>query len=144
MILLKKINKEIICSMKEKNKFRLSVLKLIKNELQNNLKLQSVLEETTVVSSYYKKLSKSLDMYKEEAALNNLKEELSIIKEFMPKELSREDLENLVDKYKNLNNFGKIMKSVREEVSGLFDGALVSKIIKERMEWVMQTFMLEI
>jgi len=134
MILLKKINKEIICSMKEKNKFRLSVLKLIKNELQNNLKLQSVLEETTVVSSYYKKLSKSLDMYKEEAALNNLKEELSIIKEFMPKELSREDLENLVDKYKNLNNFGKIMKSVREEVSGLFDGALVSKIIKERME----------
>jgi len=131
--LTNKIGKEIVAAMKEKNKFRLMALKMIKTELLNNQKEKKPRKDIEVVASYYKKLAKNLDIYKEEVALDNLKKELVIIKEFMPKELSREELESLIEKHLELGNFGQIMKAVKEEVAGVFDGKLVSEIIKGKL-----------
>ena len=133
-IILEKINKEIIMAMKAKNGFRNTALKMIKCDLQNNVKEGTPRTELDVVGSYFKKLAKNLDLYKDEVALEKLNSELQIVKEFLPKELSTEELETLIDKHLSLNNFGQIMKAVKSEVDGVFDGKLVSALIKSKLE----------
>ena len=60
-------------------------------------------------------------------------EEISIIEEFIPKALSEEELSALVDKHISIGNVGLIMKAVKEEIAGPFDGKLLSTLIKSKL-----------
>lgn len=122
-----KINEEIKNAMKAKDKFRLNVLKLLKSKLEHNNK-----DITQIIKSHYKSLAKSQEFFKDEA-LVELEKELDIIKEFLPKELSKEEYSALVDKHLELGNMGAIIKAIKEEVGDSFNGGTVSSLIKEKL-----------
>lgn len=132
MSVLEKINEEIKNAMRSKDSFRLNALKYIKSLLQNNSIDKSTTTELDVVMGHHKKMLKSTELYKDKA-LEDLKKEISIIEEFLPKALSENELSQLIDKHISLGNMGSIMKALKEEISGPFDGKLVSALIKSKL-----------
>jgi len=72
--------------------------------------------------------------------INNCKEckqeeEIKIISEYLPKMISEEELKKIIEDYCNLNNLkekkdiGIIMKYLKENYSGKYDGKTANKII---------------
>ena len=128
-----KVNQEIKIAMKSKDRFRLNALKYIKSLLQNNLITEKPISELEIVMSHHKKMSKTLDMYKDQALLN-LEKEIAIIEEFIPKAMSEEEISALVDKHLSLGNMGQVMQAVKAEIIGPFDGKLVSSLVKSKLK----------
>lgn len=95
--MLNEISKDIINSKKSGNKDRANALILLKSELLNNQKVEKPKDELQIVTAYAKKLEKSLELYSGES-LAKLEIEVSIIKEFMPKELSEEEIRKGIEK----------------------------------------------
>ena len=132
MLVQEKVNQEIKSAMKSKDRFRLNTLKYIKSLLQNNAIDAKPLPELDVVMKHHKSMSKTLDVYQDQA-LEDLKKELAIIEEFIPKAMSEEEISALVDKHLSLENMGEVMKAVKAEITGPFDGKLVSTLVKSKL-----------
>ena len=132
MLVQEKINQEIKDAMKSKDRFRLNTLKYIKSLLQNNSISEKPIPELDIIMSHYKKMSKTLELYKGQSLLD-LQKEITIIEEFIPKAMSMEELSNLIDKHLSLGNMGEVMKAVKAEITGPFDGQLVSSLIKSKL-----------
>jgi len=132
VLVQEKINQEIKDAMKSKDRFRLNTLKYIKSLLQNNAISEKPIPELDIIMSHHKKMSKTLELYKGQSLLD-LQKEISIIEEFIPKAMSPEELSNLIDKHISLGNMGEVMKAVKAEVAGPFDGQLVSALIKSKL-----------
>jgi uncharacterized protein YqeY len=132
MELSKRVQTELVSAMKNKDNLRRGILKLVKAELQNNSLTDKPLSEEDVVFSYHKKLSKNLDSFTGEH-LDQLKQELSVIEEFLPKAMTEEEIEALVDKHVSLGNMGAVMKAVKAEITGPFDGKMVSQLVKSKL-----------
>ena len=132
MATLLKVNAEIKSAMKSRDKFRLQALKYIKSLLQNNSITPKPILELDVVMSHHKKMVKALDTYKDQA-LEDLKKEIVIIEEFIPKAMSEEEISALVDKHISLGNMGAVIKAVKADIMGPFDGKLVSTLVKSKL-----------
>ena len=65
--------------------------------------------------------------------------ELSIIKEYLPEELSEANLIEIIDKIINetgaesMQDMGKVMSKVMQLASGKSDGNIVQQIVKKRL-----------
>ena len=66
--------------------------------------------------------------------------ELKIIEEFLPAQMSPEDVEKAVDKILSSagevsqKDFGKIMGMASRELKGVADGAVIKEIVQKRLE----------
>jgi len=132
MLIQEKINQDIKIAMKKKDRFRLNALKYIKSIIQNDTFASKPIGELNVVLGLHKRMVKVLDSYKAQAWLD-LKKEIKIIEEFIPKAMSEEDISILVDKHLSLGNMGAVIKAVKEEITGPFDGKLVSTLVKSKL-----------
>jgi len=132
MDISKEINSKIIEAMKAKDAFRLKTLRYMKSLLQNNTISEKPSSDLDIILGHHKKMVKSLELYND-SALDELKKEILIIEEFLPKSLSKEEIESLIDKHISLGNMGLIMKALKEEIEGPFDGKLISNLIKEKL-----------
>lgn len=132
--MLEKLNKEIILAMKSGDKFRVGVIKMIKSEVQADCKSAMPRPAVEVVESYRKKLAKNLALYQERPEqLETLKKELAIIDEFLPQPLTEAAVQILIDQHAGAGNFGQVMKAVRAELSGPFDGKRLAELIKQKL-----------
>lgn len=129
MSIQENVNSEIKSAMRSKDRFRLTALKYIKSLMQNNSISEKPLLDSDIVLAHHKKMTKALALYKDQA-LEDLKKEINIIGEFLPKAMSEDDIKNIVDKYLSLGDFGSVMKAVKAEVTGPFDGKLISTLVK--------------
>jgi uncharacterized protein YqeY len=65
--------------------------------------------------------------------------ELAILEEFMPEQLTEEELEEIVDDViaevgaTNLNQLGRVMADVMPQVAGRADGSVVSQLVREKL-----------
>jgi len=128
-----KLKNEIISAMKAKEKFRLNALRYMKSLLQNNLISSNPFPEEKIIISYHKKMVKSLKLYTNTKAIEDQKKEIAIIEEFIPKSMSDGDILKLVEKHLALGNIGQVMKAVKEEITGPFDGKKVSGLIQAKL-----------
>jgi len=156
-----KINFDLMQSLKNKDAFLVSVLRLlitaIKNkELEKRTKLsktindieelerQSVLNDDEVLEVIAKEAKKRKESILEFEKANRLdlaekeKNELAVLKRYLPEELSEEELAKIVEETikevgDNTLNFGRIMSEVMKKVKGKASGDLVSKIVKEKI-----------
>lgn len=65
------------------------------------------------------------------------KKELEIIQGYLPKPLSREEVEKTIDEIVSRvgsKEFGPVMKEVMKELRGKADSVLVSNLVKEKLE----------
>ena len=139
-----RLNNDYQEALKSKNQEQVATLRLVKTALQNEaIKQKTEHKEEEVLKVLKKEAKKRLEAIETYTQGNrdDLKSreevELKIIKEYLPPEISEEQLTDLVKKVLSENdltsqqNFGQAMKLVLAEVKGQADGARVSQIVKE-------------
>lgn len=147
-MLSEKINNDLKEAMKNKDSFKLGVIRMIKGAMQ--LEKPNPREELTD-NDVIKVISKQIKMRKEsikefeKAGRNDLVEqnekEIEILNAYMPKQLSEEELNTIIDKVfdevkpTSMKDMGIIMKTVTPLVQGKADMSEVSKIIKEKLSY---------
>ena len=146
MTLSERINNDLKEAMKSKDSFRLSVIRMVKGAMQ--LAKPNPREELTdddVITVISKQIKMRNDSIKEfEAAgrsdlVEQNKKEIEILNTYMPKQLSEEELTEIIDKVFNevkptsQKDMGLIMKNISPLVKGKADMSLVNKLVKERL-----------
>ena len=146
MTLSERINNDLKEAMKSKDSIRLSVIRMVKGAMQ--LAKPNPREELTdddVITVISKQIKMRNDSIKEfEAAgrsdlVEQNKKEIEILNTYMPKQLSEEELTEIIDKVfeevkpTSQKDMGLIMKNISPLVKGKADMSLVNKLVKERL-----------
>ncbi len=152
MSLKEKISADAITALKKKDKDTLGVLRMIKSkilELEVQLRVkkgkdyQLADEETQgVISSYAKQRKQSIDAYTEAGRMDladQEKKELEILSRYLPKQLSREEVDKLVEAAieatgaSSMQDIGKVMKELMPMLKGAADGKMVNEAVRSRL-----------
>lgn len=141
-----KIKSDLLASMKEQDKFKLGVLRMLKSALQMeqiNIGHNLTDEETlTVIRREVKKRNSSIQEYEKFGktdTVQDLKHEVEILESYLPAMLSDEEVEKIIDEvietFENpdIKSMGKIISLVKEKTNGNADMSKVSALVKERL-----------
>lgn len=121
-----KITEEIKVAMKAKDSGKLSILRVLKSEIERNEQSSAGkidLSDADVI----KIVKKMVDGVKE---TTNNTTELEILEAYLPQQLSEEKIREIIGSL-TLTNMGEIMKYFKTNFDGQYDGKLVSNIAKE-------------
>ncbi|MFP3375486.1 GatB/YqeY domain-containing protein [Bacillus sp. SIMBA_069] len=142
MSLLGRLNDDMKQAMKNKQKEKLTVIRMVKAALQNEgIKLQHTLteeEELTVLAREVKQYKDSLLEFKKagrEDLVNKLQSEIQILSAYLPEQLTEEELANVIKQViseigaTSKADMGKVMTAVMPKVKGKTDGSLVNKLV---------------
>ena len=144
--MFEKIKNDMVKAMKEQDKFRLSVIRMIKGSIDKE-RIDKKIEITDeVVIDVLAKELKTREESKLEfskAGRNDLVEgldkEIAIIKEYLPEPLTDEEVDKIInDAFKeteasSIKDMGKVMKVVTPKVKGRCDMKEVSSKIKAKL-----------
>mgnify|MGYP001486924686 CR=1 FL=1 len=147
MSLLERLNQDMKEAMKNKDKLRLNVIRMIKASLQNEaLKLGKDKltedEELTILNREVKQRKDSLQEFENAGRtdlVEQVKQELVYVQEYLPEQLSQEELQQLVKEVisevgaTSKADIGKVMALIMPKVKGRADGALVNKLVRTEL-----------
>ena len=144
--MFEKITKDLTETMKAKDTFRTSVLRMLKSALKNEeINKKSPLTDDEVLAIIKKQVKTRKDSMNEYASYNrmdladSLQKEIDILNEYLPEELSDEELEKIVKetitkvKAESIKQMGMVIKTISSEYGARCDMAKVSKLVKERL-----------
>jgi uncharacterized protein YqeY len=139
-----KINAELQNALKKKDKLRLSTLRMVKSKIlyvnaRGDLPDPEILK---IIKKYSKSLKESIEEFKkvgknEEAATHE--KELAIVSEFLPAELSPEEVKKIVEQTikdvgaTSIKEMGKVMKEITANHPGI-DGKVASLTVRELLK----------
>lgn len=146
MRLVDRLTDDMKQAMKDKDKLKLSVIRMvkssIKNEEINQGKELSDDEVLTVLTRELKQRRDSLQEF-EKAGRDDLaasaRDEINILMEYMPEQLNEEEIRALVNEIiqqtgaSSKKDMGKVMGALMPKVKGRADGTLVSKVVQESL-----------
>ena len=140
-----KINEDLKDALKTGDKFRLSVLRMVKSALQlEQINKKGELTDDDVCVVLKRQVKQRNDSAKEYASLGKdevaqvLNQEIEIISSYLPEEASEEEINKVIDEAFNeinptgMKEMGLVMKYVTEHLSNA-DNSKVSAIVKERL-----------
>jgi uncharacterized protein YqeY len=141
MSLLERLNSDMKQAMKNKEKDKLITIRMVKASLQNEaikLGTKDLSEEVelTILSREVKQRKESLhefDKAGRQDLVDKLRAELAIVELYLPKQLSEEELSEIVKETvsevgaKSKADMGKVMAAIMPKVKGKADGSLVNK-----------------
>lgn len=146
--MLNKINENVKAAMKSQDKFTLSVLRMLKSALQNEeIKNQRDLtdeEVESVVKKQVKMRNDSLvefEKFDKKEECDSLKKEIEILLNYLPKQLTDEEIVNEVEKLfievkpEGVRDMGKCMAYASANIKNA-DMSKVSSLIKEKLNEV--------
>ena len=148
------LKKEKMKAAKNNDLVRKNLLSVILGNIDNSGKLKKEnADEKAIVSDALNAMFKQLKKAKDEFGnldssnqtsvtvdyIEQVNEELTIIQEYLPEQLSESELELIIDKLISENNidlsekasFGKLMRLLKE-TGASFDGSVASKLIKSK------------
>lgn len=143
--MFEQINEDLKSCLKNGDKFKLSVLRMLKSALQlEAINKKKELEDEDVISVLKKQVKQRTDSLNEyeklgkSSIVQDLKNEIEIINFYLPEEASIEQIYDIVEcAFKEINptsmkDMGSIMKYVTEHLKNA-DMTKVSTIVKERL-----------
>ena len=146
MNLLEKMKSDLITAMKEKDKDKLTVLRMVKGAMQleviNNKKEENEELFIDVVSKQIKTRNDSIVEFRKgnrQDLIDKTQSEIEILKEYLPKQLTEEEIEEILNDVFNKVNptsskeMGLVMKEATPLLKGKADMKVVSEKIKERL-----------
>ena len=142
-----KINEDLKVAMKEKDAFKLSVLRMLKSALQMEQIAKKHELSDAEVSAVIKKQVKvrkdsiiEYQKYGKDESVKNLEEEIAILDAYLPEEMTQEEVEKVIDvvftsvKPTSMKDMGMVMKSVNEALADKnADMSLFCKLVKEKL-----------
>ena len=143
MSLIEKVKSDTASALKSGDKERVQALRLITNELQKAVKESSDGDETAVLQRERKRRLEAAQAYAD-AGRDDLasgeRREAEIIEEYMPEQLSDEELHAIVGDAvaesgaTSPKEIGKVMSLVMPKVQGRADGKRVSAAVREKLD----------
>lgn len=143
-MLKEKLLEDLKNCMKEKNVVRKNVIQMVRAAiLQVEKNKQIILEDNQIVEIIAKESKKrkdSLEDYEKSGRqdlIDEIKEEINILAEYLPKQLSIEEVETIVKEIiKNegatsMKDMGKVMKSAKEKIGVASDGKTINEVVKK-------------
>jgi len=148
MSLEKKIDKDLIVSLKARDEIKVSTLRFLKAALKNYAieKKAKELKDQDIISIIRKQMKQRLDSIEayekgnRPKLLDKEKKELEILKSYMPEELPVDELKKIVSQAvkesgaKTTREMGKVMGLVIPEVGGRAGGKIISKLVVEELK----------
>lgn len=141
MTIIEKINNEIKEAMRSRDQLKLDTLRMLKSKIlavdaRGNLPDPEVLK---LFKTYFGNLQEALEQAKSanrSEAVQKLKSEIEIVQEYLPKTLSREETQKVVEQAvidsqaKSKKDFGLVMKSIMK-MNLTIDAKLVKDLANE-------------
>lgn len=144
-----KLQNELIQSMKEHNKKKIDVIKMVKASIQmEEINLKRELNDDEILNIITKQVKMRKDAITdfEKASRTDLidsyNEEIDILNNYLPKKLDIDEVNIIIDDAFKLVNptsasdMGKIMKEVSPKLKNRFDMGEASKIIKDKLSQI--------
>jgi uncharacterized protein YqeY len=138
-----RLNEEMVTAVKAKDKIRLSAIRMIKTSLHNKeINLMRPLEESEVLqvlSSMIKQRKDSIEQFAKGGRADLVEKEeaeLKVVQEFMPAQMTDEEIDALVKKAidaagaVSIKDMGKVMKILMPQIAGQADGKIVGEKVK--------------
>lgn len=138
-----RINDDMVKAAKAKDKIRLSTIRMLKTALHNKeIDLMRPLNETEtmqILSNLVKQRKDSIEQFARggrQDLVDKEELELIILKEFMPEQMSEEDIDALIKKIiaesgaVSVKDMGKVMKVLMPQITGRADGKAAGDKVK--------------
>jgi len=138
-----KINAEMIVAAKAKDKIRLSTVRMLKTALHNKeIDLMRPLTEDEILqtlSAIVKQRKDSIEQFAQGGRTDLVEKEtaeLKVVQEFMPAQMSEEEVDALIKKTiaeigaASIKDMGKVMKALMPQLTGKADGKTVGEKVK--------------
>lgn len=142
-----RLNEDMKAALKSGDKVRLNTIRWLRARLKDaQIELGRELTDEdaiSVLSNAAKKHRESIEMYKQggrDDLVAQESAELAIIQEYLPEQLSQEDLEKIITEViqqvnaTSLKDMGKVMGKVMQQVRGRADGKQVQRIVRNRLQ----------
>ena len=144
MSLVERLNQDMKLAMKNKDKLKLSVIRMVKASVKNEeINQGSPLTDEQVLAVVTRELKQRRDSLQEfdKAGREDLaaptREEIEILLEYMPEQMGEDDIRRIVSEAiqqvgaQSKKDLGKVMGVLMPKVKGRADGTLVNKIVQE-------------
>jgi uncharacterized protein YqeY len=141
---LEDLNAVLKEALKSRDDLKVSVIRMVKASLKNKEieKMSSLTDDEIlqILSTLAKQRRESIEQFSAAGRIDLADKEtreLAIIQSYLPKQLSPEELDNLIraaigeSGASSLNDLGKVMKVLMPKVQGVADGKLVNQRVKE-------------
>lgn len=145
-MLKEQLQKDLLYAMKNKDKEKLNTLRSVKGAIQleviNNKKEENDELILEVISKQIKMRNESIKEFEKanrEDLIQSYAKEIEILKKYMPKELSAEELNEIIDevfeiiKPESIKDLGKVMKELTPKVKNRCDMSKLNSILREKL-----------
>ena len=143
MSILKDIKSAQLTARKNKDKLKAGVLTSLMSEVAiigKNQGIDETLDDDAikVVKKFTKGVNETINLVNDSTKLAELNAELEIYVEFLPKQMSEDELKTAIaqmmkGKEKSPKLMGMLMGTLKKEYDGLYDGSMASKLVKEAL-----------
>ncbi|MFR3919896.1 MAG: GatB/YqeY domain-containing protein [Clostridia bacterium] len=143
-MLKEKLLEDLKQSMKEKNTNRKNVVQMVRAGILQVEKDKGIqLEDAQVLEIIAKELKKRKDSLADfekanrEDLINQVNEEISVLEEYLPKQLSDEELELKIQEIitkvgaTTIKDLGMVMKEAKTEIGAQADGKRINEVVRK-------------
>ncbi len=144
MSLMDRLNEDMKLAMKNKDKFKLSVIRMVISSIKYvEIEKRSSLSDDQIIDVLTREVKQRRDSLQEFEKANRtdligkIKEELAILQDYLPEQLTEEELKKIVQETvqeigaSNKSEMGKVMSAVMPKVKGRADGKMINKLVQE-------------
>ncbi|NLM96501.1 MAG: GatB/YqeY domain-containing protein [Halanaerobiaceae bacterium] len=133
-------------AMKSGEKQRLSVIRMARAAIKNQeIEKRKDLDDDEIIEVLSREVKQRRDAIAEykkagkEDIIAGLNKEIEILSEYLPEQLSTEELENLIQELINetgassMKDIGRVMEAIMPKVKGRADGRIVNQMVQEKL-----------
>lgn len=144
MSLSDRLNEDMKQAMKSQDKFKLSVIRMVRSTIKNSeIDLKRPLDDNEVLDVLTREIKQRKDSLQEftkagrDDLADNLSAELVILAEYMPQQLSEEEVKAIVQQTiqqigaSSKADMGKVMTALMPQVKGRADGKIINQLVQQ-------------
>lgn len=147
MSLSERLNDDMKAAMRNKDKFRLSVIRMVRSSVKNmEIDQRKTLTDNEILDILNRELKQRKDSLHEfekagrDDLVQSLQAEIAIIAEYLPEQLSEEEIATIVKDTiqetgaSSRSDIGKVMAALMPKVKGRADGKLVNQLVQQNLQ----------
>ncbi|MEO3947396.1 GatB/YqeY domain-containing protein [Gorillibacterium sp. CAU 1737] len=147
MTLNEQLNEDMKQAMKSQDKFKLSVIRMVRSAIKNiEIDQRKTLDDNEVLDILNREIKQRRDALQEfqKAGRDDLAEsaqaEIAVIAKYLPQQLTEEEVQAIVRQTiqetgaSSKADMGKVMSALMPKVKGRADGKLVNQVVQQNLQ----------
>lgn len=147
MSLSERLNEDMKQAMKSQDKFKLSVIRMVRSAIKNiEIDTKRTLDDNEVLDVLNREIKQRRDSLQEfekagrDDLAETVKAEIAVLSDYMPQQLSEEEVKAIVQQTiqetgaSSKADMGKVMGALMPKVKGRADGKLVNQLVQQLLQ----------